>query len=317
MIMNKQILCCIPWTEYCDYPLCRKLIKEKLSKCMAEIRVVIPSGPHGIKLSQEAVDEFYEWLKEDLKGYAIVERIAIDHTVQTTTKWSGNTNDRTFNPLYAYQFEHCVDQCKYDYIARIETDFVTDDWDKFEKALEQDFDVVTVGIGMTHRPAGDVSFFACKRNLLLNIEDLVFTMTTQRRIWYSYHNNSDQLREATTDHMLFDKNTMLQKSEEPFLYDIFQWLVFRCIEQSEKVYLINPITVKFDHYVGMTQYYFMYRRLKSPDQTPQPSDALNHPNSPWMKYIELMRSELDINNYNLFPPYKTLVDNYCLEYGTK
>lgn len=314
--MNKQILCCIPWTEYCDYPLCRKLIKEKLSKCMTEIRVIIPSGPHGIKLSQEAVDEFYNWLSEDLRGYAIVERSVIDHTVTTTTKWSGNTNDRNYNPLYAYQFEYCVDQCNYDYVARIETDFVTKDWDKFEKALEEDFDVITVGIGKTHRSAGDVSFFACKRSLLLNIQDMIFTMVKQRKIWYSYHNNTEELRTSGPDYILLDKAKMLQKSDEEFLYDIFQWCVFRCIEQSDKTYLINPITVNFDHYVGMTQHYFMYRRLKSPDQTPQASDGLNHPQSPWMKYIHYMRDEIDLNNYNLFPPYKTLLDNYCIEYGT-
>lgn len=37
--MNKSILCCIPWTEYYDYLLYRKLIKEKLSKRMVDIRV--------------------------------------------------------------------------------------------------------------------------------------------------------------------------------------------------------------------------------------------------------------------------------------
>ena len=315
--MTKKILCCIPWTEYCDYPLCRQLIKEKLSKCMTEIRVVIPSFPNGIKLSQEDADKFYEWLKEDLRGYAIVERVTIDHTVSKTTKWSGNTNDRTYNPLYAYQFEHCLDQCQYEYVVRIETDFVTKDWDKFEKALEEDFDVVTVGIGMTHRPPGDVSFFACKRDILLSVEDLTFTMTTQRKIWYAYHNNCKEFREATTDHILFDKNTMMQKSDEQFMYDIFQWAVFRCIEKSDKVYLINAITVSFDHYVGMTQHYFMNRRINAPDQTSQANDGTNQSQSPLMKYIEYMMKEIDIDNYNLFPHYKATIKKYYELYGPK
>lgn len=314
--MDKKIFCCIPWTEYGDYPLCRKLIKEKLSKCMSHIRVVIPSFPNGMGLPQEEADNFYEWLKKDLEGFATVERLAKDQA-PTTTKWSGNADDLTYNHFYVYQFEHCLNQCEYDYIARIETDFHTDDWDKIENILKQDFDLVTVGIGPTYRPAGDVSFAVFKRDLLLSIEDLTFNMVTQRKIQYWYNHDSHKLFGVDSeDVILFDKNTLLNKSDEPFRYDIFQWAIFRCIEKSDKVYLINPLKVNLEHYVGMTQQYFTYRRINFTDQSPQAGDVnLRFGDDSLTKYIRKMKQRIDMNNYNLFPPYKKVIDRYSELYA--
>lgn len=314
--MDKKIFCCIPWTEYCDYPLFRKLIKEKLSKCMSHIRVVIPSFPHGIGLTQTQADEFYNWLKNDLDGFAVVERLTPGQAPRVT-KWSGNADDLTFNHFYVYQFEHCLDQCEYDYIARIETDFDSDDWDKIEKIFDKDFDLITVGIGTTHRPSGDVSFAVFKRDLLLSIEDLTFNMVTQRKIHYNYNNNSNQLFGTDVDDcILFDKSNLLTSSDEPFTYDIFQWGIFRCIEKSNKVYLINPKKINLEHYVGMTQQYFTFRRINSPDHTAQVADQYNHQTYVSMKqYIRKMKQTIDLNNYNLFPPYKDLIEKFCRIHG--
>lgn len=316
--MNKKIFCCIPWTEYCDYPLFRKLIKEKLSKCMAHIRVVVPSFPHGINIPQEEADKFYDWLRDDLSGFATVERLPLEQAPKVT-KWSGQASDLTYNHSYVYQFEHCMDQCEYEYIARIETDFNTCDWDKIEKMFDEDFDLITVGIGCTHRPPGDVSFAVFKRDVLLGIEDLTFNMVTQRRIQFSYHNgNNDLFAKGAKDAILFDKTKCLYKSDEQFRYDVFQWAVLRCVEKSDKVYLINPMNVDLEHYVGMTQQYFMFYRFcrKDDNITPQPTDANMHVDeSPLTKYIQKMKQQIDINNYNLFPVYKKMIEKYCQVYG--
>tara|TARA_R110000868_G_scaffold329126_2_gene589952 strand:+ start:3169 stop:4023 length:855 start_codon:yes stop_codon:yes gene_type:complete len=278
---------------------------------MTDIRVVVPSFPEGIELKSSDVDDFYNWLTDDLRGYATVERITLDKSPKVT-KWSGKVEDNTYNHFYTYQFEHCLDSCQYDYIARIETDFHTNDWDKFEKALLEDFDLITLGLGPTHRHAGDVSFAVFKRDLLLSVEDLMFTMSTNRKIQFNYNYNSDKQFRNTDGHILFDKNQFLHKSDEQFRYDIFQWAIFRCIEKSDKVYLMHPLNVKTEHYVGMTQQASMYRRIKFTTQTPQLTDfhAINK-NSVLMKYIEQTTSEIDINNYNLFPPYKILVEKFC------
>jgi len=314
--INKKIFCCIPWTEYCDYPLARKLIKDKLSRCMAHIRVVIPSFPNGIGLTQEEADEFYDWLKNDLNGFATVERLTSDQAPRVT-KWSGNADDSTFNHFYVYQFEHCIDQCEYDYIARIETDFDSDDWDKIEKIIDEDFDLITVGMGATHRHGGDVSFTIFKRDLLLNIEDLTFNMVTQRKIHYDYDVNSEILfGENSNDYILFDRNTCLLNMDEQYRYDIFQWSVFRCIENSNKVYLINPNKINLEHYVGMTQQYFTFRRMNVSEHSKQVADQDNRREiyASMINYIQKMKRTIDIDNYNLFTPYKKLIEKFCNTY---
>jgi len=56
----------------------------------------------------------------------------------------------------------------------------------------------------------------------------------------------------------------------------------------------------------------MYRRIKSTTETPKPTDYTSiDKNSVLMEYIEQTKSEIDINNYNLFPPYKILLEKFC------
>ena len=306
--MDKRISCCIPWAEYCDYPLCRKLIKEKLSKCMTEIRVIIPSIPSGIDISQEQSNEFYQWLKSDLDGYAIVEQLPADN-LPITTKWSGSQIDSTFSHQYLYPFEYCVDKTDCEYVARLETDLVIDDWDKIETVFDEDFEIVVLGIGSTHRPHGDISFFVIKRDLLLNMKNITFLNAEKEVISYNYHNNQRELFEDAKDYLLIDSKVLLKETDQRRTYDHYEWGLLKCIQSSNKSYLINPMKVRYHHFLGITQKYFTHRRGE-----PQ-VDLQIESNPSILRYVKKMKQELDMNNYNLFSPYKNVIENYCEVYG--
>ena len=308
--MAKKISCCIPWAEYCDYPLCRKLIKERLSKCMAEIKVIIPSIPSGIDISQEQANEFYEWLKQDLEGYAIVEQLSADG-LPVTTKWSGTQLDSTFSHQYLYPFEYCVDQTNCEYVARLETDLVIDEWDKIEKVFNEDFEIVVLGIGSTHRPHGDISFFVIKRDFLLNMKDITFLNLEKEVIRYTYHNNQRELFENVKDYLLIDNETLLKETDQRRTYDHYEWGLLKCIQLSNKAYLINPMKVKYHHFLGITQKYFTHRRGEPLVDLAIESDPSI------LRYVSKMKQEIDIDNYNLFPPYKKVIENYCEVYGKR
>jgi hypothetical protein len=36
-----------------------------------------------------------------------------------------------------------------------------------------------------------------------------------------------------------------------------------------------------------------------------------------LRYVSKMKQEIDIDNYNLFPPYKKVIENYCEVYGKR
>lgn len=306
--MRKKIMCCIPWSEYCDYPLSRKLIKENLSKCMSEIRVIIPSIPDGCDISQKEADDFFEWLSNDLKGYATVERIT-NNKFPNTTKWSGNQGDNTFSPRYLYPLEYCIDTSDTEYVARIETDFVTDDWDKIQTILDQDFEVLTLGMGSTYRPHGDICFFVVKRELL-NDPDITFLNTTRKTIRYIYHNTSTETFGHPDPFIKIDTTQLWDVKDDLRMYDHYEWTLLRCIEKSNKAYLVNPMNVSFDHCFGITQQYFMHKRGETVTEPP-----IWHPSL--LRYVERMKQRIDIDNYNLFPPYKKLIENYCEVYGKR
>lgn len=303
----------MPWGEHCDYPLARKFIKEKISKTMAEVRVLIPSFPEGTGISQKESNDFFDWLSEDLKGYAIVERLNRKF-IPPQTKWSGNKSDGNLNYHYSYPFEYCLDNYSgYDYIARIETDFYTKDWEKIEKILEKDFDLVTLGTGLKkhnkteiYRPNGDISFFVIRKDFLLSLEDLSFNDVERRNIHLREPHGGDGV-DNPEDYTLFDRNKHLAKSDDKKSYSDFQWMLALTAEKSDKVYVIDPNKVLYHHFLGKTVAYISYTRGIR-HATDSKYDAL-------LRYINYMKSEMDINNYNLYPPYKKFIEKYYDEYG--
>ena len=78
------------------------------------------------------------------------------------------------------------------------------------------------------------------------------------------------------------------------------------LEKSDKVYIINSNVVEFKHYLGMNIRQFAHLRNIKLEK--------NHDDK-FLQYIERMKSEIDFDNYNVFDPYKKLVESYCEQYG--
>ena len=303
--MNKKIYCCIPWAEYGDFPLARKLIKEKLSKCMAKIQIVVSSFPEGLHITQQQSNEFIEWLRNDLKGYADVKVITIDQVPQTT-KYSGNLRDGNYKHGYSYPLEVCLDECEYDYIARIETDFVTKDWDNIEKIFDEDFDLITTG--HFHRELIDISCFVAKKEVLLSLENLRFDETEQRSIKFAPNGLGSCSGNIFDTYCVFDrKNGIISNPNETKSYDQLQWALMQFCEKSDKVYIINSNVVEFKHYLGMNIRQYAHLRNISLEKS--------HDDR-FLQYIDRVKLEINIDDYNLFPPYKSLMENYCEVYGS-
>jgi len=299
-VTDKKIYCCIPWAEYADFPLVRKLIKEKLSKCMHKIRIVISSYPEGMEISHQDSQDFINWLKNDLGEYAEIHVITMDDVPQET-KWSGNLKDHNYKHGYSYPFEVCVDDCDVDYIARIETDFVTSDWDKIETILNEDFDLITTG--QFHRELVDISCIIAKKETLLSLEDLRFDETTKRSIKFAGNGLASCSGNNQDVYCLFDRQKgIISNLSEQKDYDQLQWALMQFCEKSDKVYIINSNVVEFKHYLGMNIRLFGHLRNVQMEK--------GHDDK-FLQYIERLKSEIDIDNYNLFPPYKKLIENYC------
>ena len=309
--MDKKILCHIPWSQYCDYPLMRKLIKENLSKTKTDIKIIVPSVL-GLGISENDSIEFINWLRDDLSGYATVENIEYKDAPENT-RWSGKKSDGSLSFQYTYPFEYCIEKyTDYPYIARIETDFATKEWHKIEKILEKDFDFVTIGTGLkkhgkteVYRPFGDVSFFVTRRNVLLNLPELTFLNIDCKHVNIRECHGHDGI-ENSEDYTLFNRHTHM--TFQTYVLDHFQWMLSLIMKSSDKVYVIDPNKVLHHHFVGKTSAYYCCVRGNKHIISDKKYDGL-------LRYINYMKSELDIDNYNLFPPYKKLIEKYYDEHS--
>ena len=302
--MTKRIHCCIPWIDYCDFPLARKLIKEKLSKCMHQIDVVVSPYPHALGISESDSRDFGEWLRDDLRGYANVVSIHNDHA-PLTTKWSGNQTDGTYKHGYGYPFEYVVDRCEVDYVARIETDYITFEWDKIQSVFNEDFDFISNGA--FHRDCGDISFMVWRKDYLLSLPDIHFLEIEKPLIHFGANCNNGEYANATSQpYCIVDNHKDVLSADTTRVYDQYQRVLMQSHLYSNKTYVINHANVKYAHLRGMsTRYYGHLRNLT----------LHNDQHDMFIRYIDAMNQEIDINNYNLFEPFKKIVLDYYPQYN--
>lgn len=310
--MNKNIFCGIAWMEFFDYPMLRKLIKEELARDIKKIQISIPSNPGAFGKSEKDADEFLNWLQNDLSccPNVTVNKFTIND-VPEITKYSGNKTKGDLSLCYVYPIEYCFEKCDQEYFLRIETDFFTTDWRRIKKFIDEtDFDLINTGC-LENGPL-DVSFWCLKMQAF---NEYVTDKTFLNGNFYPYTDiqglpqaMSRRMSSQDTDHLIasnINRQTDVLKRDHSYNYDHFQWMMFQIINKSDKVFVLNPKSVDIRHYISMNQSTAHYIRTNK-------FCALQ--DDKCFKYIETCKVHGLYENYNMYLPYKNVMDKYYEDY---